>query len=814
MTNSNPQTPFALLEEERPAEYFELETPFLGTHFAAETWAGQEVPAPQLEGTPTTQVETPFLAEYHGEAPVNLEGQALEQTLMELFDSEFNEAVATLANEASAQAENFAGINAEGAQQMLTEWLDPLRKATERLFEQAGEASTQQQLESLSDNELESFLENLAPGPGAVAPEFEEFFGKVWRKVKSIARTAINIAKKGVGALAKLALPIGVLFKKLAQLVKPLLNRVIRFALGKLPSELQPIATILGRRLGILKEALESEAADREAATTPEAEGIAQEFDVAVATLLFARDEGETEQFLQETAQEASPYSETSPVAELDAARERFVAQFAHLQPGESAAPVVQQFLPAILPLLRVGITVVGRQRVVKFLAGYLAKLIQRYVGPEAANALSQALVSVGLRMITLETEQEASPQVAARAVAATLEDAVRRVAGFGFEHFNELESNREQQQLLESIATEAFFESTMVHFPAQLLDAQRLEDREMYFETSPASRGVWAYRPRPRYKKFTTIFERTITRPIAAQLRSFGGEPLVAFFRARGVRLPLTARIHLYEAIPGTTLSRVALLERKTPGLGSGTEAAFSKIHPLDVRSAGLLLGEPGLGRDIDPRFTESRNRIAAGQRFYYVEIAQRGAGPKTPGSQTNVTVDLRASQVRVNVYFSEADAQRVVAAGPTAGPMTAARIAQGVVSGAINSIRTGPSRHVTLIREATGELEGEDFWQRIAGAAAEKVVQWLLEELAKALLIAVKAAVIRYFNTRLTEFATATRHPAQGVTLVLVFNHPGLRLLHAALAGRVPNMSDVRAAARALRFNSIVIVPGFTRR
>ena len=72
-------------------------------------------------------------------------------------------------------------------------------------------------------------------------------------------------------------------------------------------------------------------------------------------------------------------------------------------------------------------------------------------------------------------------------------------------------------------------------------------------------------------------------------------------------------------------------------------------------------------------------------------------------------------------------------------------------------------------------------------------------------------KAALIQYFNRRLAEFTVATRNPAPGVTLVFVFNHPGLRVLHAALAGRVPNMADVRVAARALQLPSATIVPGF---
>jgi hypothetical protein len=318
---------------------------------------------------------------------------------------------------------------------------------------------------------------------------------------------------------------------------------------------------------------------------------------------------------------------------------------------------------------------------------------------------------------------------------------------------------------------------------------------------------------------KYTHVFEVRLTQAEAAKIRSFGNQPLEAFMRAHGVRLPATVKVHLYEAIPGTTLSRISRLERRVPGLGSGAEAAWSKIHPLTTEAAGLLLKQPGLGRDVDPRWQESRSRISVGQRFFYIEIPSRMGTPGTPGgsvrpSEVNVTIDLPASQVRVSAYYSEADAQRVVAAGPSAGSLAALRIAEGLAAGTIQSITTGPSNHVRFIREATGELEGEQFWQRIAGDLAKKAIQWLLVELAKMLLKMLKAALIRYFNQRLAEFTTATRNPASGVTLVFTFNHPGLRVLHAALAGRVPTMSDARAALRSLQLPSIAIAPGFVRR
>jgi hypothetical protein len=811
-------SPFQPLQENDSEAHdrFQPETPFLDTRFRSEAWytGEQNESSSQSEQQYTPRVETPFLTEYLGEAPVNAEAVALEQTLQELFDRDFNEAVSNLALEAAAQAEQFSFTSGEtGAQQMLSEWLEPLRRATETLFETVGEASTQQQLETMSEAQLESFLQTYAPSPNNLAPEFEEFLGKVFKKIKSVVRTGVNLAKKGLGALGKLVMPIGIILKKLGGLVRPLLNRVIKFALNKLPASLRPAADMLGRRLGIIREFETQETG--EAPTTQEVESIPQEFDVAVAGLLCAGNEVESQVFLAEAVAEMPQETDVSAIGEADAARERFVAQFSQLAAGENAGPVVQQFIPAILPVLRIALTVVGRQRVVNFLAGYVAKLIQPYVGPQAATALSRALVNVGLRLITLETEEEAPSQTAARSVVATLEDTIQRVAEFGFEHFDRLDESLEQQQLLEAITNEAFFEATIAHFPSQLLDSQRLEDRELMLETGGQS-GVWAYRPKPRYKKYTRIYEITITPQIASHVRSFGAIRLDAFLRSQNVRLPVKARVHLFEAIPGTTLSRIALLEKRTPGLGSGAQSVWSKIHPLTQQVSGLLLSEPGLGKNVDARFLESRINIAVGQRFYYLELPSSRGGvipsPSRP-SEVNLTIDLPASQVRIAAFLSEPDAQKIVAAGPAVGNQVALTLIGGLASGAINSVRTGVSRHVNIVREATGELQGEDFWQAIASEAGKKILVWFLEELAKALLSLLKAALIRYLNSRLAEFTTAARNPAYGVTLVFTYSHPGLRIWHAILAGRLPNWSDARAAAKALQLPSVNVYHGFRR-
>jgi hypothetical protein len=68
----------------------------------------------------------------------------------------------------------------------------------------------------------------------------------------------------------------------------------------------------------------------------------------------------------------------TPVFANLEEARDQFIQELNNLKDGENAEPYVQNFLPAILPALRLGIRLIGRPRVVKFLAQLLAKLISK----------------------------------------------------------------------------------------------------------------------------------------------------------------------------------------------------------------------------------------------------------------------------------------------------------------------------------------------------------------------------------------------------------------------------------------------------
>src|SRR5262249_4660891 len=138
------------------------------------------------------------------------------------------------------------------------------------------------------------------------------------------------------------------------------------------------------------------DAAGQGAATTQ------QELDEQLAGTLLAQDEVELN--LEAAQLRAGAAACAKPVfAELDDAREQFIQRLGEIGQGESAAPHVQEFLPAVLPALRVGLRLIGRPRVINFLAELLARLIGKLIGPQQAPALSRAIVDAGFKLLNLE---------------------------------------------------------------------------------------------------------------------------------------------------------------------------------------------------------------------------------------------------------------------------------------------------------------------------------------------------------------------------------------------------------------------------
>jgi hypothetical protein len=851
--------------EAAPSEALEatVETPFLEV---PATWT--PAPAIPTQGEAPFLPESPFVSEYViGVETIRPEEPALAELLDQLYDSEFDEALANLATEAETYVAELGLGESEPdqarAEQMLEAWIEPLRRESQAMLVGLAEAFEAENPLSMSEDRLTSIFEQFEPTNTEHGPVFEGFLKKLLKKAKNVAKGAIKAAKSGIAAVSKI-MPIGIILRKLAVLARPLLTRVLKFALNKLPVEYRDPAKQLARRfLGVnvaesleeldeedLDEAewdFEDNLAAGEQPATADVRQIQEAFDADAVGLVFAPSEQEQDLYLAE-ASVSSAASVPSPLAALDAARSRFVDGLARLDEGADPTPLVQNFVPAILPALRLGLKIAGRPRVVRFLAQYLGRLISPYVGPSVRPGLSRAIVDAGLRAMTLEAESEASepsPAIAAEAFASLVEDTVARVAQLD-------EAELAEEALVEEAAYTAFHESAGANFPAAVLSLQN-----EYVESGRVG-GTWVSMPRggpSRYRKYSRVFNVVIHPAAARAITTFGGQPLSTVIRDRfGRSGPIRARIHLYQAVPGSSLARIARTERGVAGLGSADARARSRLHPLTPMAAAALIGEPGLGREMSEAYADGTGPLAIGQRLYFLEVPNAATEPVATGSDTGaasaaadasggagatagagdaastatatpapvgtaaaassaaprssdtrVDVHPAGGAVTVTIYVSEADAQSIATRLRRREPLGASlAILRRIYAPAIGRVRgVGRQQRIRIRSEAEDTLGMEDLVRRslrpgrpltmhrrpVRPALARRRAYWRRRPgyiRRRPLVVWTAQSLAGELDRNRDAFLQAVDAPADGVTIVLRLQPPGLRALLTAGAAQ----------------------------
>jgi hypothetical protein len=729
---------------------------------------------------PSASRQTPFVDEYVGdEARAHPQSRAFASLLGELRDGEFEDALVDLVNETAAVLEERFSAEAPDSftraemEEAASRYLEPLQQSAERMVDRIAAELDRRGGASLSEEEVDAIADGARAGEAAATPAFEEFLKGIVNKVKK--------AVKKVSSL----MPTNVILGRIKKLVKPLLRRVLATAMDKLPAAVRPIAKQLAARFlggaGPASQAATAAAAaadaepepdDGDAASVPAGE-LEHEFDVQLAGYLAEGEQFEAALSVQRALQPAMA-ANADRLRRLEAARARFARTIVGLEEGEDPRPAVEEFLPAILPALKMGISIIGRPRVVKFLAGLVANLISKYVGKQPATQLSTALVDTGLRMMTLEAPLGAGTSLAGDALAATVEDTINRLVQAA------PESAWESTDLLEGFAYEAFERAAAAHFPDPLI---REDLREAV--TQP---GAWMALPlaseAKRYKKYSRVIDAVITPQAADAIATFGGTTLGGFLRD-GLRIsgrrPVKARVHLFEAVPGSTLSLISLHEKNVRGLGSASREAWSQLHPLTPQAAGFLIGEPGLGTQVAARFLADRNMIAVGQRFYFLEIdggsvqvvPPRPGQPPRPAhsSETRVIIDTLKKELRVYLYYSEADSQSLaksMRAGLHISSLMTALRARLSIDWA-RTLRGDRNTGVQIIREG-GVLAalGAQAAGAVVEAVAKAIVDWLLAVLKRELDARHEAFV--------ADFTRAAAAPADGVTVAVVIQASGL--------------------------------------
>jgi hypothetical protein len=769
---------------------WEPESPFLSDVRSVSGLTEAAMTASQVFA-PEAQGYSPFVADYEDEGGDSggPRAERFAELVSELGDTEFSEALEDLVNEATAIAEDRYRVSSEagdpameqlGAEQAVQSYLEPIAQTAESMLEGMADRLEGMDVASAAEDEVESLMEQFTVPAHDLSPVADQFLGGLLKKAKRLAGKVMSV------------MPQAIIIRKLAKLVRPLLNRVLTTAIKRLPVAVRPMAQNLAKRfLGTalagapLGEMNEEEESGELASVDPAQ--LEEEFDSEIAGYVMDR-----EAFENEAAVEHALSEELTPrfdqLRHLAHARKRFAKRIVEMRPDEPVEPAVEEFVPAILAALKLGVKLIGRPKIVSALSGFVASFIKRYVGPEQAKALSRPLVDAGLRLVGLEVSQESDQESAGYAIGATVEDTIARLVQ------DTPEAAWESEPLLHAYALEAFQEAASAHFPDSHI-------RTDLHESSKTS-GVWVGLPRASahksYKKYSRVIDITITPQGARATTTFGGIPLRAFLADRlGVKVdrPVQARAHLYEAIPGTSLGLIALGESNVPLLGSAGRTGRSLIHPLTAEAATTLIGEPRLGRPVDQQFLARRGRISVGQRFYFLEIddarLRQARRPTLSGtrparsSQPKIVLDFPKRELRLFLFFSEADAQQVAAqlrkkASPTAVISLLKTLHETMIRRALS---THPAGVVKIIHEAapTEQLAmpmTASVVRLLGSRLANRVRDWVATVLSKELT--------QNYERITGDFVRAASNDADGVTLQITLEAPPiLQQLRKALRG-----------------------------
>jgi hypothetical protein len=823
------------------AELAVFETPFADIPVAKESFTPSQTPEGPAYINFLQDLESPFTRTYetagYGQQPSQA-SEELVQLLGELNDSEFSEALYEMSVEMEdtwtskvsnelAMGDKFIPF----ALQQGREYIQPIAQETEAMIDRIAEHFSGNNLAGHSDAEIESFFSEMEFDHGKYSPAQEQFLGKIFKKVKSVVKKGVDLAKKGISAVGKL-MPINLVLKKLKGLVKPLLDRVLKFAIGKLPKNLQPHAQTLAKKLLNLEASAPSATTD----TAGELDALQTELDSHISQLVFSADESESEHLLMSyessmdhIERENSHETGGLQTPSLDLARQQFINELKALQPGESPAPAIERFLPAAIialqPVIKIALTIIGRQKVINFLAGLLAKLVGKYVPANIATPLSASIIDLGMSAIGFETHEMNRSDLAYETLANTIQETIQQMGSLD-------EATLNDQEAMTLHLLEAFETAAANNFPPQYIK------EDLRTSVQP---GVWVLKPRngPKhlYKKFSRVFSITLDPQTVQSVASFRGLPLANFLKDKlgiDTTKPVQAKVHLYEAIAGTRLNQVSKHEN-LPGLNATQPYAWVQLHPLTKKAALLLLKEPKLGMDFHARHTTRRHRTQPGHRFYYLEIngarlrippvdhtthrhTQNGKpGTPKPSQSGDIqgVINFVKSEIHFNYYFSEEDAKSIVEKLNKNDFLGAAQGIRQSVKKVLNDVLLkNIDSKVKIIHEALPEMYLEHVGDQedespiaaiaktvggISVGAGKAVLKSIIEKLTAKLSDVAYQSLAEFFKARAAEFRQAQAEPQDGVTVKIKWsNIPGMPAIRAtinALRGKGPvgNLADL---------------------
>lgn len=796
----------------------------------------------------TFLMESPFLSETEmglsGEAPDG-NAEALTELFAELHDQEFDIAVQDLMGEASTlTATEFESESVESRslearlERRLDDYFYPLLRRSEEMLEGMAESLAPADPFSMSEAELNEALERGSAGPSMQSPAFEMFLKRLKKKVMGVVKKGVSLAKKGIGAVAKMG--VGPVLKKLKALIKPLLKKVAQMAMNKLPASYRPLVQSVAQHFGWMKKikakkSKKAEDADADASASTQAsaastEDSAAEGQSASAALSSEDSAGQsTDSGVSEDAVSGKDACSTcdcsaaaTAVTEPSGASVEDVQEGLDAQMGEvlmardeaeaevaTAAYLVQTSAPAADPL---GELDRARNRFVSQLAELEQNadptpLVERFV-PAILGAVKLGVKLIGRprvvaflgqmigRLITPIVGKEVAPKLG-KAIAdlglkviSVNELPARTVNEAGLRAVSSTveETVRRvaalpadvlnSETLLEGYALEAFEAASAANFPPAFLKPQLHEALGLD--------GMWVPVPpqgRAYYKKYSKVLDINLRPQVTDKVHIYGGGALRSFLRDT-LRLPadqpLRAKIHLFELLPGGRLYHIAARDQAR---GLGKYEAWKLLHPLTVEAATALLGQPGLGRTAP-----SANALDTfvGQRVYYLDIDAAPSSPLGRMSGMSASVNFPGDEISVKVYLSEVLAQETA-------QMLRKKAAPGVVlahlraafaqDSAALAAGGNPQSLKLSIAPPTEKGKGRatlassldrDIRHALRAKLGRQIVEWTWKKIADQL------------SQNTEAFWKATSAPSDGVTVTMLFrNPPGLAAIRKVFRG-----------------------------
>lgn len=728
-----------------------MSSPFAGADL---TVSAGEAPPPTSAVVVASALTTPFseaLASY-GEA--DLEAEAFAALTAEFEDDEFTEALEALVDEAAARhlASTGTWSHESGAVQLahteIEQWLETIAAEADRRLSELEAHFGDRPVDTVSESEIDAVagtgLEFAAMDSPIDAQEL--FFKKLVSKAKKVVKGAVNVVKKGIKAAGKL-LPTGKIFGALRKLVQPLLKRVLAKAIGKLPASLRPAAKKLaGKMAGAARKATAGTGAEE----VTEVAALSTEFDETLAEAILAPSDAAVTEALSEFEAEAATVSAADHAVEaLDVARHRLARQLVEAEPGRPPTAEMEQFIPAVLaamPLIKLGVKIIGRKKVVSFVAGLLANLVKGMVGPEVATPLSRHIADAGLRLLGLEAERTDDGMLGAEALVAATEETIRDVMALP-------EASLEHELLVEAAVEEAFEQAAIRHFPPQVLRP------DLAMAEQDDERGIWvplprSTRPHFRYQKYSVVQPVRITRPMAQAVTFAEGDTLEERLLDEGVTTwPVQAEVHAYELLPGGELGHLAAFELEDESYADGA-LEFDELE--DERP---LRGRGGLrtARRPSPRGGRRRGgaprpgRRRPGARVVRLKVKGKRLR-RRPRFAFKLDATSAAPQLQLHLLLSERVAHQM------AGDLEGQRQAQVVA--AVRRL-VGEPRQKAMAARLQALLTKQQITLPEGGSA----------KLAAALAEAVERVVAAQLPEAAPTLATAAKDPAAGATLTFTF-------------------------------------------